>query len=148
MQSIQNVNRKCSSLPNDTSFTLILSFFPLWFGWISVLTRGGVVLYLCCGDCLLYRRIDPEVQQKSSRRTNKTLHFLSSGRRDQDYWQEVRPAGVPVLAENQSRCSPARELPGCRERAAHWSEGLPVRVGWRDRSDGQGLLQHRAQRCV
>lgn len=28
MQSIQNVNRKCSSLPNDTSFTLILSFFP------------------------------------------------------------------------------------------------------------------------
>lgn len=28
MQSILNVNRKYSSLPNDTSFTLILSFFP------------------------------------------------------------------------------------------------------------------------
>lgn len=81
----------------------------------------------------------------------KSFTFLSlslAGGRDQDYWQTVWPTGVSVLAEHQSHCSPSGELPAFRDSTADQSEGFLVCVGKCDRSDGQGLLQHRAKRSV
>lgn len=79
---------------------------------------------------------------------NNKLNFLSAGRWDQGYWQEVRPAGVPVFPKNQSHSSSARELPNCRDWAVYQSEGLSLCFGQHYCSDGQSLLQHRAQCCI
>lgn len=76
------------------------------------------------------------------------LLLCVTGCRDEDRRQMVWSASVPVLAENQSHRPPSRELPVFRDRTTDQSEGFLVGLGQYERSDGPGLIQHRAQRCV
>lgn len=78
---------------------------------------------------------------------NKNPVFILSlpGRWDQDYWWKVWPASVPLLTKYQSHRASSRELPGCREHTANKSKGILDCFSQSDESDGQGILQYRAQ---
>lgn len=109
MQSIQNVNRKCSSLPNDTSFTLILSFFPCGsVGYRSLPAEVSYCIYaaaiVCSTDVLI-----PKCSKKAAEEQIKLFTFSPQGGgikiTDRRYGQPVYPSSprtnhVALLPEN------------------------------------------------
>lgn len=133
IQSIQNVNRKCSSLPNDPSFTLAVSSPP-----------PGEYPHPV-SDCLNVEGTSTHWKKTAT----ETFCLLSlPGWWDEDPRQAFWSTSVPILAEHQSDRPPPTELCVFRECSADHSEGFPLRLGKCDDSDGAGVLQHRAQRRV
>lgn len=109
MHFILNVNRKCSSLPNDTSFTLILSFFPFyWVGYWSVLGEVSYCIYAPSTFCSSDLLISNYGNKRAAEQIKLFTFSLQGGGTkviDRRYGQPVYPSSprtshIPLLPEN------------------------------------------------